>query len=212
MLQIQGEVARAKARARVYEDYTHIQSRASTKDEEEPDEVIEEKYINRRQRLPTATEELDHRSCNQLATCDKTSEQKMKTMQRKPKVRIEDVEPTADRRGPKQTAHNSEGNQENMVGMMSKLIRQQAAPDVDTDIFSGDPVDYHYFIAVFQEVAEKKIDNPRDRLARLIRYTDGEPKEMIKNCIQQPVSMGYKNARSLLEEKYGNPHYIVAAY
>ena len=48
MLQIQGEVARAKARARVYEDYTHIQSRASTKDEEEPDEVIEEKYINRR--------------------------------------------------------------------------------------------------------------------------------------------------------------------
>ena len=35
---------------------------------------------------------------------------------------------------------------------------------------------------------------------------------MIKHCIQQPVSAGYKNARSLLEEKYGNPHYIVAAY
>ena len=35
---------------------------------------------------------------------------------------------------------------------------------------------------------------------------------MIKHCIQQPVSVGYKNARSLLEEKYGNPHYIVAAY
>ena len=139
MLQIQGEVARAKARARVYEDYTHIQSRASTKDEEEPDEVIEEKYINGRQRLTTATEELDHRSCDQLATCDKTSEQKMKTVQRKPKVRIEDAEPTADRRGPKQTARNSEGNQEDMVGMMSKLIRQQAAPDVDIDIFSGDP-------------------------------------------------------------------------
>ena len=35
---------------------------------------------------------------------------------------------------------------------------------------------------------------------------------MIKHCIQQPVSVGYKNARSLLEEKCGNPHYIVAAY
>ena len=169
MLQIQGEVARAKARARVYEDYTHIQSRASTKDEEEPDEVIEEKYINRRRGLTTATEELDHRSCDQLATCDKTSEQKMKTVQRKPKVRIEDAEPTADRRGPKQTARNSEGNQEDMVGMMSKLIRQQAAPDVDIDIFSGDPVDYHYFIAVFEEVVEKKIEDPRDRLW----YTSG---------------------------------------
>ena len=43
MLQIQGEVAKAKARARVYEDYTHIQSRVSAKDEAEYDEVIEEK-------------------------------------------------------------------------------------------------------------------------------------------------------------------------
>ena len=133
-------------------------------------------------------------------------------MQRKPKVRIEDVEATADRRGPTKTACKSEGNQEDMVGMMSKLLRQQAAPDVDIDIFSGDPVDYLYFIAVFEEVVEKKIDDPRVRLARLIRYTESEPKEMIKHCIQQPVSVGYKNARSLLEEKYGNPHYIVAAY
>ena len=35
---------------------------------------------------------------------------------------------------------------------------------------------------------------------------------MIKHCIQQPVPVGYKNARSLLEEKYGNLHYIVAAF
>ena len=95
---------------------------------------------------------------------------------------------------------------------MSKLLRQQPAPDVDIDIFSGDPFHYHYFITAFEEVVEKKIDNPRGRLARLVRYTDGEPKKMIKHCIQQPVSVGYKNARSLLEEKYGNPHYIVAAY
>ena len=40
---IQGEVARAKARAGVYKDYKHILPRASTKDESEYDEVIEEK-------------------------------------------------------------------------------------------------------------------------------------------------------------------------
>ena len=73
--------------------------------------------------MTTVTEELDYRSYDQLATCDKTSEQKMKTVQRKPKVRIEDPEPTADRKGPKQTACNSEGNHEDMVGMMSNLIR-----------------------------------------------------------------------------------------
>ena len=124
MIQIQGEVARAKARAKVYEDYTHIQSRASTKDEAEPNESIEEKYINRRQRLTTATEELDNRSCDQLATCDKTSDQKIKTVQRKPKIRIEDAQPTADRRSPTKTTHKSEGKQKDMLGMKNKFIRQ----------------------------------------------------------------------------------------
>ena len=135
MFQIKGQVARAKARARVYKDYTHIQSRASTKDEAEPDKAIEEKYINRRQRLTTATEELDNRSCDQLATCDNTSEQKIKTVQRKPKIRTENAEPTADRRCPMKTARKSERNQEAMVVMMSKLLRQQAAQML-TSIFS----------------------------------------------------------------------------
>ena len=106
--------------------------------------------------------------------------------------------------------HLPDKNQPDMVTMMSKLLRQQA--DVDIDIFTSDPVDYNYFIAVFDEVVEKKIDDPRGRLTRLTKYTDGQPKEMIKHCIQQPAAVGYKNARSLLVEKYGNPHQILAAY
>ena len=53
-------------------------------------------------------------------------------------------------------------------GNDKRLLRQQAAPDVDIDIFSDDPVDYHYFIAVFEGVVEKRMDGPRGRLARLI--------------------------------------------
>ena len=78
----------------------------------ELDEVIEEKYINRTLRLTTATEELDNRSCDQLATCDKTSEQKIKTVQRKPKVRIEDAEATAD--GIAKLLANQKEHQEDM--------------------------------------------------------------------------------------------------
>ena len=96
--------------------------------------------------------------------------------------------------------------------IMSKLLRQQAAPEVDIVVFTGDPTEYHYFLTVFEEVVEKKIDDARGRLTRLIKCTDGEPKEIIKHCIQQPANIGYKNARSLLEQKYGNPHSIIAAY
>ena len=63
---------------------------------------------------------MGNRSCDQFAICDKTSHQKIKAVQRKLKVRIENAEPTADRRGPTKTARKSEGNQEDMVGMMSK--------------------------------------------------------------------------------------------
>ena len=99
-----------------------------------------------------------------------------------------------------------------MVVMMSKMLREQAMPDIDTHIFTGDPVDYRYIIKVFDEMFKKKIDNPRGRLTRLIKYIDGQPKEMIKHCIQQPAAMGFKTTGSLLVEMYGNPHQILAAY
>ena len=35
---------------------------------------------------------------------------------------------------------------------------------------------------------------------------------MIKHSIQQPAAVGYQNARSLLKEKYRNPHQILSTY
>ena len=64
--------------------------------------------------------------------------------------------------------HLPDKNQPDMVAMMSKLLWQQASLDVDSNIFNDDPVDYHYFIAVFNEVVEKKIDDLWGRLRKLI--------------------------------------------
>ena len=99
-----------------------------------------------------------------------------------------------------------------MEQMMSMLLRQQAAPEVDIDVFTGYPTQYHYFSAVFEEVVGKKVDDARGRLTRLIKYTDEEPKKMINHCIQQPANSGYKNETSFLEQKYGNSESIIAAY
>ena len=51
------------------------------------------------------------------------------------------------------------------------MLRQQASPDVGIGIFTGDPVNYHYFIAVLNEVIEK-IGNLQHRVTRLIKSTD----------------------------------------
>ena len=67
--------------------------------------------------------------------------------------------------------------------VLCKLLQQQAAPDVDIDCFDGNPLNYHYFMALFCEIVETKIQDLRGRLTRLLKYTVGEEKELIKHCI-----------------------------
>ena len=93
-----------------------------------------------------------------------------------------------------------------------KLLQLQSAPTVDIDEFDGNPLEFNYFLATFKEVVEQKVDDPRGRLTRLIKFTKGEAKELIKNCIQEDPSTGYKHAMSLLKSQYGNEHFIARAY
>ena len=69
-----------------------------------------------------------------------------------------------------------------------------------------------YFMALFEEAVERKIDDSKGQLTRLIKFTRGEAKELIQHCIQLPDSVGCKQAISLMERCYGNQHTIVVAY
>ena len=106
--------------------------------------------------------------------------------------------------------HNSQSGE--VSKMLCQLLKQQGAPEVEIDVFSGDPLEYHYFMEIFKEVVEKRIEDPRGRLTRLIKYTTGEAKDLIKHCIQQPMSEGYKNALELLRIRYGDPLKVLATY
>ena len=63
--------------------------------------------------------------------------------------------------------------------MMSKRFRQQAAPEIDTDVFNGKPTENHYFLSIFEEVVEKEIDDASSKITRLVKYIDWEPNKMI---------------------------------
>ena len=96
--------------------------------------------------------------------------------------------------------------------MLSKLVREQSAPQVDMEPFEGNPVDFIYFMSMFQEPVEKKIDDPRGRLTRLIKYTRGDPRELVKYFINDRADCGYKNAIALLQKQYGNRHTLLSSY
>ena len=88
----------------------------------------------------------------------------------------------------------------------------QSAPDVDIETFDGNVLNYHYFIALFREVVESKVDDPRGKLTRLIKYTSGDARELIKHCIQLPSNERFKHVKYLLEKVNGNPHKVLASY
>ena len=67
--------------------------------------------------------------------------------------------------------------------MMCNLLLHQTAPDVEIDTFKEDPLEYHYFMSVFTEAAEKKFSDPPGRLVNLLKLTEGEAKETIKHYI-----------------------------
>ena len=78
--------------------------------------------------------------------------------------------------------------------ILCNLVKQQSGPYVDLDVFHGNPLEYHYFMTLFHELVKKRIEGPRGRLTRLIKYTKGDPKKIIKHCVQQPAAVGYDNA------------------
>ena len=82
-------------------------------------------------------------------------------------------------------------SEKKIVDALCHLVKQQSAPDIELDVFDGNPLDFHYFMTLFHEVVEKRIDDPRGRLARLLKYTSGNAKEMIKHCVQESPTMCY---------------------
>ena len=65
---------------------------------------------------------------------------------------------------------------------------------------------------MFHETVEKKIDDPQGRLTRLIKYTCGEARELVKNSIHDRPDVGYTKAMNFLEKQYGDLHRSLASY
>ena len=96
--------------------------------------------------------------------------------------------------------------------ILCRLMRQQSAPEIDIECFDGNSLNYRHFIAIFKEVVENRIDDPRGLLIRLIKYKKGDAKELVMNCIHQPPKEGNQIAKMLLEKRYGDLYVLLRSY
>ena len=113
----------------------------------------------------------------------------------------------------KPNADTPNTNGSKQVTELSKdMVRALKAPPAEIDVFSGDPLEYEYFRSNFREAVEKLIDDQRGRLTRLIKYTDGDAKDLIKHCVHGDPTHCYDQAILLLDAEYGSSHRISYAY
>ena len=63
-----------------------------------------------------------------------------------------------------------------------KTFLATVGPEVEVHKISGNPLEYKYFSAMFKEVVERKMKDPVDRLAWLIKFLDGGAKDLIKTA------------------------------
>ena len=67
-------------------------------------------------------------------------------------------------------------------------------------------------MSMFSESVEKKIEDPKGRLTRLIQYTRGESKDLIKNFLNDKPEYGYNNAMAVPHRQFGNPQTLLSSY
>ena len=155
---------------------------------------------------PSCSNAYDQQLGSSYQFCDTDPEKVGSQSREEPTLENENEDRSTNRRNQQKSEHQND----NTAEMLLKLVWEQSAPQVDMEPFEGNPLDFTCFMSMFQESVEEKIDDPRRRLTRLIKYTRGEPRQLVKHFINVRADCGYKNAIARLRKLHGNPHTMLS--
>ena len=99
-----------------------------------------------------------------------------------------------------------------LLHQQQEAIMALTLPQPEVPVFSGDPIGYCEFVRAFENLVERKTSSPSTRLYYLLQYTSGSVQDLVRSCLTMPDDIGYKEARRLLAELYGQPYNIATAY
>ena len=83
---------------------------------------------------------------------------------------------------------------------------------MDIMSFNGDPLKYWQFICSFENTVEKFCVSEEARLLRLVQCTTGRARQVIQCCCVMSPEQGYKRAKQLLKERFGNDYVITETW
>ena len=107
---------------------------------------------------------------------------------------------------------NLQAKQAELSSMMINQQKTTHLPVKQPPIFSGDPFEYPAFITAFDSIVSANVPSDRDRLFFLDKYTKDKANEVVKGFLAMSSDSAYKEARKLLDHRFGNPVHVAEAY
>jgi hypothetical protein len=96
--------------------------------------------------------------------------------------------------------------------MQRQLLDAVSLPRTTMMTFDGDPMSYWMFINAFESCVDSCLVSDSVKLNRLFEYCKGKAAQVIRPCALMQPSEGYKRARRLLRERFGNEFKISEAW
>ncbi len=92
------------------------------------------------------------------------------------------------------------------------LVTAVSLPQPDVPKYSGNPVEYHAFIMAFDSRIASRTASDMDRLYYLNQYLIDDAKDAISGCLHMNPTVGYAEARRILDREFGDTYKISSAY
>ncbi len=99
-----------------------------------------------------------------------------------------------------------------LANHQQRLVEMLQAPQTDIEPFNGDPLKFHPFMKTFDNAVDATSLSDCAKLTRLGKYCTGRPHKAIESCMSMEPSVGYKEARNLLKERFGDKYNITKSW
>jgi hypothetical protein len=102
--------------------------------------------------------------------------------------------------------------QAELSALLTKQHVSNHLPVNEPPTFSGNVFDYPAFITAFDSIICDNVLSDKDSLYFLNKYTVGQANEVVKGSLAVNSDNAYKEARTLLDDRFGNPVHVDEAY
>ena len=102
--------------------------------------------------------------------------------------------------------------QAELSALLTKQHVTNHLPVKELPTFNGNVFDYPAFITAFDSIICDNVSTDKDRLYFLNKCTVRQANEVVKGFLAVNSNNAYKEARKLLDERFGNPVHVAEAY